>query len=552
MTQVKYYEIPICPSPTAIEEIATKMKVLNNPYKIVQLANGCMNIEAGTPTFTDAQQAPVDCSPVRDSATGITSYSCQKQNASCPPIDSSAESACLSYGGRALRVSYNNCPYVTCDLSGGISTTPDAAVSLLDKPTYDCPNPQALLTFVDACEGQGLEARLVKENACPRVQCAEKEDERKYVCPKPSAEEQKRLSESCTGKLVEGFDAQGCGVLACAGAGNTNSCLKEVPTEAVSKCAQDNGKMTALTNEEGCITFSYCTQTNEGEKVVVVRDDITPAQMKRFLEKLTGLQNEIEETRTRTGALADYYLEKRPLRANELRAASKQLESVLAELKDIITLIEDHTNEGLPASTAAGIATQLVGFKATLNNALNLMLSAGENNSFCSDGDFECFRKGIQNCSVGTSVRFSTIGAGYGARIDALNEDGCAFTIEKKSNGETQTMSCVHPDYETGELDSGIMQKICTTVFDELTEDETTAAGAGEETSSSTETTATASGRISPGSMYSFTKYPGCRETLSTKGEIMMVCPLATKNAIQPYYTPISGLFGLVSALGGK
>jgi hypothetical protein len=547
---VQYKDIPVCPSPTAIEEITTKMKALNMPYKIGQLVNGCMSIETSTPTSTQTGPSQLECGTLKDLGTGTISYSCEKINQSCPPVNSSLESACVSYGGNPFRTTYNGCPYITCDLGGGFSKDSDKSVALLEKPIYECPDTRTLLTFAENCEDQGLEARLKKDNSCPRVECVGKMEERNDVCPnQPTVEEQREIKDSCPGTIREKYDSNGCPQMVCVeneGGEGSLSCSKEIPSEAVKRCAEDNGNMTALTNEKGCITFSYCTQTNEGGKVVVVKEDVGSEQMERILGKLLPLQNEIEETKVRATALATYYDKKESPRGHELRAASKQLDSLLGELDSIVALINDNVDGGLEAEKAAVIATQLVGIKTTLNNALNLMLHVETNPTFCADGDFECFRAGLQNCKVGTNVRFSGEKGEYGARINSLDAGGCAFTIEQQGKGETKTMACVHPEYEKGRLDLEIMQTICTGLFDELKEETSV-----EETTPENEITITASPKISAGSTYSFTKYPGCRETFSPGKGILMVCPMATKNAIQPH-TPISGLLGLVNILGGK
>ena len=415
---------------------------------------------------------------------------------------------------------------------------------------YECPETRTLLTFAENCEDQGMEARLRKDNSCARVECVEKKGERNDVCGKqPTVDEQRKMRDACNGTIREKYDSNGCSEMVCVGNGEEEgslSCAKEIPSEAVKRCAEDNGKMTALTNEKGCITFSYCTQTDDGGKVVVVREDVTPAQMEKIIEKLTLLKREIEETTIRAAALADYYDEKKSPRADELRAAAKQLNSLLVELDGILILLKENGDGKLLTQNAAGIATQLVGIKTTLNNALNLMLNVETTPTFCADGDFECFREGLQNCKVGTNVRFSGEKGEYGARINSLDADGCAFTVEQQAGSETKTMSCLHPDYEKGKLDLEIMKKICDRLFDELKEE-----GGVEETTPESAITATTSPKLSAGATYSFTKYPGCRETYFPGKGILMVCPAVNTNVIQPY-TPISGLLGLINALGGK
>ncbi|MEK6902815.1 MAG: hypothetical protein AABX02_04485, partial [archaeon] len=166
------------------------------------------------------------------------------------------------------------------------------------------------------------------------------------------------------------------------------------------------------------------------------------------------------------------------------------------------------------------------------------------------------FRRGITACAVGTKMIATGEGTvTYIAEITELKNEACAYTINRNDleTGNTQTMSCVDPQYGIGRADLGSMRENCTGLFDEFA-GETTAVGTEEGGSSETETSdtpVTASPKLSAGSVYIFSPLPGCRETITPSGKAVRVCPIATQKALQPV-SPLTGFLTFVSNWGGK
>ncbi len=555
-TVIPYKVIPACPPPYAIEEVGGKMKALGIPYKIIQLPSGCMSIESGfqnssvaIPEFSEKVTA---CVSTADSTTGTIVYTCAKATPVCPLPNPAVESQCLSYGGKPFHTTWNGCTFTTCELGGGFVNENEKKISLFDASVFECPDAQTLSMFAGKCEEQGMEARLIRENACSKVECVPpRTNESNYTCSKLGLEEQKKLTQSCTGKIMEVFDSHGCGNLQCSTAEQGKTCPTEVPKEAVERCAQDGGNMTALTDpQSGCITFSYCTTSSEGEKAIVVDQDVSPEKVKRLLEIIFPLIQEIRDAGSRAGALAAYYDTKGSSRASELRAAQNQLAGTEKEAQEVRDTIQGKGENGLSTAEARDIAMRLTKIKSTLRGSLNLMLNV-DTETECTENDSECFRQALQGCRKNTQMETKNDDGAYTASIEGIKDDGCHFRIMKRTEeGNTQTMSCTDPDFIDGKMDLESIQKNCTGLFPEFGKEVILPA----EGSGIPETTneVAVRGKTPAGSIYTFSKYPGCREVIrSTDHAIVLVCPLAAKPVIQPH-TPLSGLVSFFNLFGRK
>ncbi len=554
--------LPACPSPTAIEEAAGKYKQLNIPYSIQMSKEGCMLIQSVSPAQNEPVQN-VSCYPVKDEKSGSTTYQCDKQYSNtCPLLDSEAEYQCLAYGGKPGLEKKGSCAYVTCSLGGAVALgeTHNETVSLFEENKYDCPTSQTLLTFADKCESQGLTAKMTRKNACPAVECVSTFNEDQYTCPKPSLDEKRKAEEACTnGKLVERFNSNGCGSFECSAGNEQNpTCQKEIPSEAVKRCAYDNGKMITLNDSaSGCITFSYCAKTDTGENIVHIENDLDRTQVERLIVRLDELTNELTRVRENTRALHQFWLSTDKARAEKLDAALQQTDNVLDELLRIRATAEARKTEGMTSNEAGEIATKLVGIKQFLSTSLLLVLNVKqtEEEQICAENDFDCFRDGISSCSP--EIRMSATGEGtvsYTAEIKGLIDGACTYRIDRRDSGtgDTQTMSCADPEYSHGRADLESMRENCTGLFDEFDQETTSTETETSTITGSTTAVITASPKWNAGSVYAFSPIlPGCRETITPHGKAVRVCPIATQKAPQSA-SPLTGFMVWASNWGGK
>ncbi|MEK6902386.1 MAG: hypothetical protein AABX02_02240, partial [archaeon] len=396
VSQLDKPSLPVCPTPAAIEETAGKYNQLNIPYSIQMNKNGCMLIQSVSPAQNEPVQN-VSCYPVKDEKTGSTTYQCDKQYSNtCPILDSEAEYKCLAYGGKPGLEKKGSCAYVTCSLGGAAAPgeTNNETVSLFEESKYDCPTSQTLLTFAEKCESQGLTAKMTRKNACAAVECMSTSNETQYNCPKPTLDEKRKAEESCTnGRLVERFNSNGCGVLECERNDQASTCQKEIPSEAVKGCGLDNGKMITLTDPaSGCIRFSYCAKTNEGETLVHIENNLDRAHVERIIEGLDELTRELTRVRENTRALHAFWKTTNKTRAEQLEVALNQTDTILGELSQIRAKAEAQKTEGMTANKAREIATKLVEIKQFLSQSILLVLNVTTTpeERVCAENDFDC------------------------------------------------------------------------------------------------------------------------------------------------------------------
>ncbi len=544
ITDLKQPFLPNCPTPAAIEEIVTKLKNLNVPFTIGMDKKGCMIVNAQQ-IIQFEENKEVSCTQTQDKLTGAVTYKCERPK-SCRPLNQEEENKCLSYGGKPYitKDASGYCAINVCDLGGTFFQDKDTSVSLYEEPQYGCSTSQTLLTFAEKCDDQGLDAKLTRQNGCAVVECMTPKDEDDIVCKRVTLEERERITQTCVGRVIETFNEQGCGILKCVTL--TDTCAKQVPKEAAEQCALRGGTMKELRDPDTeCVSFAHCIEEDDGEEIVTIEKGLTQGQTQELLAKITKILEGLKEAQARAKALAEYWSDNDAKRTRNLEAAVKQFDAAIEQVIKLQEQIESKTG-GLSRNEAGEVVTQLVEIKHFLNKSLRLMLDVEEKGQEreCAENDFDCFRMGLTTCEGGTIVGSASFDATYTAEIRGLDEGSCEYVIEKKTDEGTQSMTCTDPDYALGEADSQKLRQICEgPLLSEFAKTVETPAEAAE-------TTVTAA-KVSAGSVYSLSKLPGCRETITPNGKAVLVCPVTTKEIIQPV-TSISGLFGLIANWGGR
>ncbi len=383
----------------------------------------------------------------------------------CTPGDvrERIEKECAAKGGKV--VTRNIDPSQGCAIVDCVFGQQEGP-AMMPGQQQRCPGPDELARKEQECRSMGLSAKRMRGN-CEYVQCEDK-NKLRMKCP-DNPDEWERVSQSCTGRVVKAFDANGCNIPQCVGEGQ--ECANNVPQEAYFKCEDQGGKLIVNTDEGGCITFSKCIKRGEEGVETEDIDEVPPAaRLLQVALKLESIKISFDKMAKQIEAIADYYEgEDDTTNAERFRRAAGMFESAKKRI--------DSVKEELKLGVRGMSVEQIIDIKhkirqisdVVMEDALYVILGGEElasesgyeykpvekegdfsgyvpkNEKDCGN-DVRCFEKGFRICEKAVSVNPER---NVQLKIVGIEEGACI--IKGSSNmpiGEAE-MTCKIEDYAT-------------------------------------------------------------------------------------------------------
>ncbi|MBI4010524.1 MAG: hypothetical protein HY361_05085 [Candidatus Aenigmarchaeota archaeon] len=279
----------------------------------------CPNIAAYKPQCTDGSLVPIfdnngcsigyncipsGCRQETDPNTQVTRVVCE-QAAQCQSQEEilSIGNKCISQGGKvASFTDYSGCKFIDCKFTDE-EIQPDPLTGLTE-----CVNPTKIDNAVKACKATGLFPAISFEGGCKVVKCLQHREER---CKIPTPDEKAQLDNQCSAKglpIVRDFNSNGCAFYRC-GETQDDTCAKEVPPEAFTKCQAVGGEMIVKKDDNSCVVYAKCiTRGDERDSYVEPIEEVPDStELLQIVLKLEQLKVELQKLADQAENIAAFY-----------------------------------------------------------------------------------------------------------------------------------------------------------------------------------------------------------------------------------------------------
>ena len=344
-----------------------------------------------------------------------------------------------------------------------------------------CSSPEEIHEEGRLCKEAGLNPRISFEGGCKIVKCSQ---EREDACRFVSESDRFRIENECSSRgysVVRDIDKNGCAFYRCEGAVGAQTCQRDIPPEAYSKCDSKGGEMIVKNDRNGCVVFSECVaQGDENDAYSDPVEEVPDATVLLSLAlKLEQLKIELQKLATESGEISKYYASVDSLDEERYNRVSTMFEDAAGRVDEIKTKIRDNVDD-LTTDDLEEIKHDIKYIKeVTLKDILYLMLSNSddvketlehskkvsgkklsseelERNVKSCGTDGSCFDRAIRSCKP---VSFQPEGRnGPSLTIKGLEDDKCVLHVIMQSDGmvppgftrDNFYMDCPIPDYTLG------------------------------------------------------------------------------------------------------
>ena len=251
----------------------------------------------------------------------------------------SIENKCIAQGGKvATFTDANGCKFVDCKFHQD-EVSPDPITGFTQ-----CSSDKEIDDGVRACKSTGLFPAISFEGGCKVVKCIQQHEER---CKIPTPEERLQLDNQCSAKglpVVKDVDPNGCAFIRC-GETKQETCAKEVPPEAFTKCQSIGGEM-IVKKDFGCVVYANCITRGDERTAYVEPVNEVPdsTELLQIALKLEQLKIELTKLSDQAKDIATFYAGRADADEERFKRVSSMFGSTASRIDDIKNKIKQKLN----------------------------------------------------------------------------------------------------------------------------------------------------------------------------------------------------------------